>query len=389
MRKSKNVVQTNSVTQKKPTHVPTNKFINLLADDDCSDEENVINNTQPVAEEPIAEVVEDEIIIVEEKMDVEPKMENKKKHLKKEYDTPKQNYHNQSNHSNYSNFSKPQYEGGNKSFGKKYEGDKGFGKPRVPNAEPGTWSTTDRKKNRDDRGGRDYKDRNNKDYKDHKSYKNIDDECDESKKGLPAEIKKLYIEPTEYCEERETELGNTKFLNSPWTVWIHKAIVGPEKENWTEDTYTSIYVINSIGSFWRFFNNFQMLDRSNYQYFIMRNKIKPIWEDNENRNGSICSFRVEFGACAMSCMSLLIMNETFMAGNDDINGISYSIKNNKNILIKVWYKVHNNKIVDKIPIEFMNKLDAFIKGNNDKYGRRSDNSISIKYSRIEPQYSLE
>jgi hypothetical protein len=398
MRKSKNVVQANSAMQKKQTHVPTNKFISLLSDDDCSDDENINQTVQvveepvveePVVEEPVVEepVVEDEIIIVEEKIEAEQKIENKKKHIKKEYDASKQNYSNPSKQ-NYSNFSKPQYDN-NKNFGKKYDGNKSFGKPYASNsnAESGTWSTyTDKKKGRDNRDGRDGRDNRDRDYK---GYKNIDDECDESKKGQPAETKKLYIEPTEYCEERETELGNTKFLNSPWTVWIHKANVGPEKENWTEDTYTSIYVINSIGSFWRFFNNFQMLDRANYQYFIMRNKIKPIWEDNENRTGSICSFRVEFGACAMSCMSLLIMNETFMAGNDDINGISYSIKNNKNILIKVWYKVHNSKIVDKIPIEFMNKLDAFIKGNNDKFGRRNDNSISIKYSRIEPQYSLE
>jgi hypothetical protein len=228
----------------------------------------------------------------------------------------------------------------------------------------------------------------NKKYGEHKNSKYLKDSSEQKEfKKQPGEMKKLYIEPTEYCEERENELGNTKFLNSSWTVWIHKANVGPETENWTEDTYTSIYVINSVGSFWRFFNNFQMLDKVNYQYFIMRNKIKPIWEDNDNRNGSICSFRVEYGPCAMTCMSLLIMNETFMTGNDDINGISYSIKH-KSILIKVWYKIGTNKVVDKIPIEFMNKLDAFIK-NNDKFGKRDNSSITIRYSRIEPKYDVE
>lgn len=206
-------------------------------------------------------------------------------------------------------------------------------------------------------------------------------------KKQQTEPKKLYVEPSEYCEDIENELGNTKFLNSSWTVWVHKANVGPEVENWTEDTYTCIYVINSLGSFWRFFSNFQMLDKTNYQYFIMRGKIKPIWEDNANRNGSICSFRVEYGPCAMTCMSLLIMNETFMNGNEDINGISYGLKN-KSILIKVWYKIGTNKVVDKIPIEFMNKLDAFIK-SNDKHGRRDNASITIKYSKIDPKYTLE
>ena len=218
--------------------------------------------------------------------------------------------------------------------------------------------------------------------------KNKDYDKDKKKEKVSLnsqESKKLYMDPDDYCEELENELGNTKFLNAPWTVWIHKA---SDVSNWTEDSYTCIYVINSIGSFWRFFNNFQMLDKINYQYFIMRNKIKPIWEDNENRNGSICSFRVEYGPCAMACMSLLIMNETFMTGNDIINGVSYSIKN-RSILIKVWYKTFDNKIVDKIPIAFMNKLDAVIKGNNDKFGKRNDNSISIKYTKILPEYSIE
>ena len=231
-----------------------------------------------------------------------------------------------------------------------------------------------------------YKHNSHNSHNSNSNYESYKHEPKEQKK-MPTEAKKLYIEPTEYCEERENELGNTKFLNSSWTVWIHKANVGPEIENWTEDTYTCIYVINSIGSFWRFYNNFQMLDKINYQYFIMRNKIKPIWEDNDNRNGSICSFRVEYGPCAMTCMSLLIMNETFMTGNDDINGISYSIKN-KSILIKVWYKIGTNKVVDKIPIEFMNKLDAFIK-NNDKFGKRDNSSITIRYSRIDPKYTLD
>lgn len=221
--------------------------------------------------------------------------------------------------------------------------------------------------------------------KTYKFHKEMKDQKESNK--VPGEMKKLYIEPTEYCEEHENELGNTKFLNSSWTVWMHKANVGKDVKEWLESTYTSIYVINSIGSFWRFFNNFQMLDKVNYQYFIMRNKIKPIWEDNDNRNGSICSFRVEYGPSAMTCMSLLIMNETFMTGNEDINGISYLIKN-KSILIKVWYKIGTNKVVDKIPIEFMNKLDAFIK-NNDKFGKHENSSITIRHTPIEPQYALD
>ncbi|NBX75046.1 MAG: hypothetical protein EBQ92_00630, partial [Proteobacteria bacterium] len=85
------------------------------------------------------------------------------------------------------------------------------------------------------------------------------------------ENKPIYVENL----ENANELGNNKYFNSPWTVWIHKS----DCDTWTEDSYTNAYLINNIGSFWRFFNNFQLIDKLKNQIFIFKNKIKPIWED--------------------------------------------------------------------------------------------------------------
>ena len=205
------------------------------------------------------------------------------------------------------------------------------------------------------------------------------------------ENKQLYVETV----DNVNELGNNMFFNSPWTVWVHKS----DCQVWTEDSYTNIYVINSIGSFWRFFNNFHLLDKVRNQLFIMRNKVKPIWEDNENRNGGICSVKLDcyskqgrsdVGVDAMICLCLLIMNETFIPNNnEEINGISYSIKN-RSVLIKLWCKNFNTKITEKIPSGFFNKLDSILKGI-DKYsfGKKSDNKLSIRYTQIKPEYELE
>jgi hypothetical protein len=207
------------------------------------------------------------------------------------------------------------------------------------------------------------------------------------------EQKKLYVE----THDNTNELGNNMFLNSPWTVWIHKA----DCQVWTEESYTNIYVVNSIGSFWRFFNNFHALDKVRNQCFIMRNKIKPIWEDNDNRNGGICSIkldcfskqgRIDIGVEIMICICLLVMNETLIQSNEEINGISYSIKN-RSVLIKLWCKNFNNKISEKLPIGLFSKLDTIMR-NMDRdrgCGRKPpvDNKISIRCTQIKPEYDVE
>jgi hypothetical protein len=206
------------------------------------------------------------------------------------------------------------------------------------------------------------------------------------------ENKQLYIETL----DNANSLGNNMFLNSPWTVWVHKS----DCLTWTEDSYTNIYVINSLGSFWRFFNNFHLLDKVKNQLFIMRNKVKPIWEDNENRNGGICSIKLDcfskqgksdVGVVAMTAICLLIMNETFVQyNNEEINGISYSIKN-RSVLIKIWCKNFSTKISEKIPLGFFNKLDATL-NSLDKYSfdrKKGENKLSIRYSQIKPEYELD
>lgn len=190
-------------------------------------------------------------------------------------------------------------------------------------------------------------------------------------------------------------LGNNLFLQSPWTVWIHKS----DCQVWTEESYTNIYVINSIGSFWRFFNNFHALDKLYNQLFIMRNKIKPIWEDNDNRNGGICSIkfdcyskqgRIDIGVETMLCISLLVMNETMLQSNEEINGISYSIKN-KSVLIKLWCRNYNNKIADKLPRGLFSKLETILKNNDrgqfKKQYNETDTKLSIRYTQIKPEHN--
>jgi hypothetical protein len=189
------------------------------------------------------------------------------------------------------------------------------------------------------------------------------------------------------------EIGNDKKLNSYWTVWVHKT----NCNDWTLSGYQKIYVINSIGSFWRFFNNFQLLNSYQNQIFIMREEIAPIWEDVNNKFGGICSIKIDsiqkgmktdLSTEVLTLVSLLIMNETFTAQNKNINGISYSVKK-RSSLIKIWTKTFSEEhnFVKDLPVPLMNKFNTEMQKQN-KNIQNSDGKISIQYKQIKPEFEL-
>jgi hypothetical protein len=190
------------------------------------------------------------------------------------------------------------------------------------------------------------------------------------------------------------ESGEQHFLASQWYVWVHRS----DCPKWTVDTYKNIFIIKNIKTFWEFFNNFHILDKIQNQFFIMRNKIKPIYEDNENRNGGRCSIKIDsqskfgkmdIGSEVMISLSLLIMNETLVPKDIEINGIEYSIRN-RSVLIKIWYKDFKKNIEEKLPISFFNKLDGILKLlTKPQYGNKKNEKLyNIQCSEIKPEYSI-
>ena len=183
--------------------------------------------------------------------------------------------------------------------------------------------------------------------------------------------------------------GDNLLLNGSWLIWKHNNT----NNDWSIDSYEKIYKINSIGTFWRFFNNFNYLDKINYQYFIMREGIMPIWEDINNKYGGICSIKIDYfnnknrnelGSEIMICICLLLLNETLIINNEKLNGISYAVKN-RSILIKLWINnFSENNLVELLPINFLKKIDNVIKymeilGYKNSY---KPNNVSVQYKKI-------
>ena len=118
----------------------------------------------------------------------------------------------------------------------------------------------------------------------------------------------------------------------------------------------------------------------------MKNEISPMWEDKENRNGSICSIKIDSlteGNKIFKNLVIHMANNTLLKFNpstwNTVNGISFSSKKLDNtaqtycIYIKIWFKINilNYPSIDKLLNDDINQLI-------DKY--------SIKNKPIKPEY---
>ena len=216
--------------------------------------------------------------------------------------------------------------------------------------------------------------------------------------------KKKNIENTESNENKLTYYnpeiklkGDDMKLNTSWTVWIHEN----ENTDWTLSSYKPVYEINSIGSMWRFLWILDNLNKNVIQYYIMRNGITPIWEDNNNKNGAICSIMIDnlnrnskhmrgdLGVDAFSAICILVMNESFVKNNHDINGLCYSIKS-RSVLIKLWVKDYTSNMyfIDKLPITILKCLDTLISNMDTRSHVLKSNGkskVSVQLKQIKPE----
>jgi hypothetical protein len=202
--------------------------------------------------------------------------------------------------------------------------------------------------------------------------------------------RKYEIEELEYYDPIKTHYGDDVKLSSTWTVWIH------ENSNcdWSIESYKSIFTIDSVGSMWRFLSIFDNLDKNVRHYYIMRDGITPIWEDNRNINGAICSimidnvtknrsFKGDLGVDAFIAICILTMNESFVKNNSEINGLSYAIKG-RSPFIKIWIDNYekNKDFINKLPMSLLNTINTIITNSDGKMNKLRQNSksrISVQF----------
>jgi hypothetical protein len=120
--------------------------------------------------------------------------------------------------------------------------------------------------------------------------------------------------------------------------------------------------IHNIGDLWSFINNFNKINYMDYQFFVMRGDIIPIWEAPENRNGGAASIRMRLSDKNLlhvwEEVCLYAINDQICPSPKDVNGVSFNLKNDLTV-IKIWNNNGCNDISRKISKNITNKYRLF------------------------------
>lgn len=163
-----------------------------------------------------------------------------------------------------------------------------------------------------------------------------------------------------------------------------------DDKSWDYNSYYNITTLKKWGEMGTFFNTLNNVSGEcsymDFDIFIMKNEISPMWEDTENRNGSICSIKIDSlpdGYGIFKNLTVNMANNTLLKFNpsnwNSINGISFSSKKMDNatetycIIVKIWFKINilNFGSIDKLLNDDVSNLIS-------KY--------SVKSKPIKPEY---
>lgn len=142
--------------------------------------------------------------------------------------------------------------------------------------------------------------------------------------------------------------------HSKWVLWAHL----PHDTNWKETSYKKIYTIQSLEAAITLVHTLPDKLIKNCMLFIMREGIKPMWEDEQNRKGGCFSYKVSnkqiISTWTNLVYKLVCENLTCNVKNTTtINGITISPKRNF-CIVKLWLK--NCDLKDPLEIKQINGL---------------------------------
>jgi len=153
----------------------------------------------------------------------------------------------------------------------------------------------------------------------------------------------------DFLVEKKIKTLNT--LDNKFTIWFHDA----NEPNFNIEKFYDICSFSNVNDYiisnQILRDNYKML--LNGMFFIMKNDIKPMWTDNENRDGGCISWKIEKYNSLDYWENLLMLfitdNLPVELNTYKINGISINPKKNCNI-IKLW-------LSKDIKGDILNKID--------------------------------
>lgn len=125
-------------------------------------------------------------------------------------------------------------------------------------------------------------------------------------------------------------------LSDKWTLWAHL----PHNTDWSIKSYIPIFTFTAVENTIAITENLPGILVENCMLFIMREGIKPTWEDPRNRNGGCFSYKVSNKNVykVWKDLTYVLVGDTISkqrAFVDAVTGITISPKKNF-CIVKIW-----------------------------------------------------
>ena len=132
-------------------------------------------------------------------------------------------------------------------------------------------------------------------------------------------------------------------LSDKWTLWAHL----PHDTDWSINSYKVIYNMNTVEGTVAIIETLPEVLVKNCMLFIMREGIKPIWEDPRNRNGGCFSYKISNKNVfdVWRKLTYVLVGETISSQSSfvaNVTGITISPKKNF-CIIKIWMSTCANQ----------------------------------------------
>jgi hypothetical protein len=145
-------------------------------------------------------------------------------------------------------------------------------------------------------------------------------------------------------------------LSNTWTIYAHL----PHDTDWSLESYKTLFSTDKIEEFITLTESLPDQLISNCMLFIMKDNIKPIWEDIHNKNGGCFSYKIsnKLVPTIWRKFSYKLVGNTMLKNKNiknNVNGITISPKKNF-CIIKIWFADCSNK--DPETIDYFKGVDA-------------------------------
>jgi hypothetical protein len=128
----------------------------------------------------------------------------------------------------------------------------------------------------------------------------------------------------------------THVLSDKWTLWAHL----PHDTNWGLDSYIKIYTFRTAEETISVTETLPAILVENCMLFLMREGLKPMWEDPRNKNGGCFSYKITNKNVykVWKELSYVVVGASISKQPNyvkNVNGITISPKKNF-CIIKIW-----------------------------------------------------